>query len=226
MKTLFLIVQKKTYKHGTIGDGFTDPKLHGDLQCLFQLLASKAEEFAAGVSTNLNENMNGIIASYAPKSRLYGMSASGAYRNGLAINSKNTGTEYTMVNMNTAITLSPGSNTKKYASKIDILRKRKNERSSTIEVKKRRLHNKKEKAQLKHKRELSEGIMYETNCALMNRINIPAEITPVDDSSEPVVILFDIETGGFHINDEILQIAAKSKGAIMSFLCISYPRSL
>lgn len=51
----------------------------------------------------------------------------------------------------------------------------------------------------------------------MNRINIPAEITPVDDSAEPVVILFDIETGGFYINDEILQIVAKSKGGNPEF---------
>ena len=81
----------ETYKHSTIGEGFQDERLFSALKCLFNVLASKTDKFVAGVSSNVNESLNTIIASKAPKSRLYGMSASGDYRVACAINKKNDG---------------------------------------------------------------------------------------------------------------------------------------
>jgi hypothetical protein len=55
---------------------------------LFNTLANKTSQFAAGVSTNANESLNASIASFAPKTRMYGMSASGSQRIACAINKK------------------------------------------------------------------------------------------------------------------------------------------
>ena len=66
------------YKHSVIDDGFHDQNLFDDLTCLFNTLANKTAEFAAGISTNANESLNASIASFAPKTRMFGMSASGS----------------------------------------------------------------------------------------------------------------------------------------------------
>ncbi|KAK0160301.1 hypothetical protein PV328_007729 [Microctonus aethiopoides] len=41
-----------TYTYSTIGEGFKDPRLLEALKCLFDLLSSKAKEFATSISTN------------------------------------------------------------------------------------------------------------------------------------------------------------------------------
>ena len=101
-----------TYKHSTIGDGFSDPNLFEALKYLFNLLATKAKEFCAGVPTNLNKNLNGILTSFAPKSRLYAMSASERYRVCNRIITKNDEKMY-HVDRNKNMEVSPGRNTAK-----------------------------------------------------------------------------------------------------------------
>ncbi|KAK0169500.1 hypothetical protein PV328_011961 [Microctonus aethiopoides] len=124
-----------TYTHSTIREGFKGPRLLEALKCLFDLLSSKAKEFAASVSTNLCENMNAIIASHAPKSRLYKMSASGSYRTSCGMNSKNEGIRY-LVHMKNNLKLHPEQYNIKHATTKDYYRKRKHEKSSTVEAKK------------------------------------------------------------------------------------------
>ena len=82
------VQNSESYKHSIIGDGFQNPKLFDALKCLFDVLATKTDRFAAGVSSNANESLNIIIASKAPKSRFYGGSASYDYRLAFAINKK------------------------------------------------------------------------------------------------------------------------------------------
>ena len=90
----------------------------------------------------------------------------------------------------------------------DLVRKINNEVALTKEAKKRRLFDKK-KICIKNKKELSEGIMYESNCALFDWFEPSPRLLKISDNSEPIVVLFDLETGGFGKNDDILQIAAK-----------------
>jgi len=60
-----------TYKHSVIGDGLKDQRLFHALQNIFDVLASKAGGFSAEVSSNPNKSLNAMIASKAPKSRMY-----------------------------------------------------------------------------------------------------------------------------------------------------------
>ena len=81
--------EPETYTHSVIKDGFKNPNLFNDLQSIFDTLANKASSFAAGTSSNPNENLNAMIASKAPKSRRYGTSAAGDFRTASAISKKN-----------------------------------------------------------------------------------------------------------------------------------------
>ena len=47
-----------TYNHYTIGDGFADENLLYFLKCLFNVLATRTRQFAAGASTNAVESFN------------------------------------------------------------------------------------------------------------------------------------------------------------------------
>ncbi|KAK0177086.1 hypothetical protein PV328_001165 [Microctonus aethiopoides] len=57
-------------------------------------LAKKASDFSAGVSSNPNENFNCTVASKAPKSKMYGTSASYSFRVDFAVNKKNDGEKF------------------------------------------------------------------------------------------------------------------------------------
>jgi hypothetical protein len=55
---------------------------------------------------------------------------------------------------------------------------------------------------------MSEGISYESNMELLKNVEIPGKMINVGEGSQ-IIILFDLETGGFFANADILQIAAK-----------------
>ncbi|KAK0169689.1 hypothetical protein PV327_011438 [Microctonus hyperodae] len=95
-----------TYKHSVIGDGLVDQDLFEYLKCLFGTLAKNTSELCQLISTNPNESLNYVITNFAPKSRMYGMSASGSQRTACAINKHNDGQKY-CVNLNVNLTLSP-----------------------------------------------------------------------------------------------------------------------
>ena len=79
------------YVHVNIGDGFSDINLFEALKTIFNNLASKCSQFVGGSSSNPNESLNAMIVIKAPKSRLYGKTASGDARVACAINKKNKG---------------------------------------------------------------------------------------------------------------------------------------
>ena len=73
--------------------------------------------------------------------------------------------------------------------------------------KKQRLFLRKRKTALRHKKELPEGTTYESDIGLLDLYAIISIAEITDD--EPIVILFDLETGGLSKSADILQIAAK-----------------
>ncbi|KAK0073962.1 hypothetical protein PV325_008952 [Microctonus aethiopoides] len=52
--------------------------------------------------------------------------------------------------------------------------------------------------------------MYESNYGLRNNFDFSSEVAHFNNDLEPIIIIFDIETGGFEKTDDTLQIAAKS----------------
>lgn len=125
----------ETYQHANIGKGLENPVLLRTLTAIFDKFADNAPQFAAGVSSNGNESLNNFMAAKAPKSRLYGKSESGAFRQGLVVLRSNEGEHFTTdVNLYTKV--SPGSFTIKRNERQEKYSKIRYEKSKTIEFKK------------------------------------------------------------------------------------------
>jgi len=172
----------ENYKHANIGNGFQDTSLFDNLKCLFNSLANKTDRFSAGASSNSNESFNALITSKAPKSRMYGMSAAGDIRLACTVNKKNDGESY-VSELAKKLSLSPGMHTKKYGDRVTRKAKLRYTRSNTQNFKKRRLFLKKEKTQLRHKKEISEGVTYQSNIALLDNLDLPIISEVQHDSS-------------------------------------------
>lgn len=66
--------------------------------------------------------------------------------------------------------------------------------------------NKQKKQRLRYLSENSEGVCYESNMSLFTEVCMP--IANFTDGLEPLVVYFDLETSGFSMKSEILQIGA------------------
>lgn len=115
-----------------------------------------------------------------------------------------------------------GLNTEKFCSKLYITAKQRYQKTLTVDFKTRRLENKQKKSLLRISQEQSEGPMYQSNMALIDRKNdssmknIP--IANFDRDSDPIMVFFDTETTGFSGLADIIQIGAIVK--ISSSTCI------
>lgn len=89
------IKDKENYDHKMMPGGFEDQDLFKALQEIFGKLASNAEKFSLGVSSNVNESLNACIASKAQKSKCLSLTASADYRYACVVAQKNVGEKYT-----------------------------------------------------------------------------------------------------------------------------------
>ncbi|XP_066582289.1 uncharacterized protein [Prorops nasuta] len=156
-----------TYKHSVINEGFKNQNLLLALREIFNTLAKKTSSFSAGASSNCNESLNSVIVSKAPKSRLYGTSSSGDIRVACAINQKNIGEQH-VVHLDEKLTLSPGKYNEKLCLQKDAYSRKRYAKSLTRDFKKRRLFLRKDKTELRNKKEVSEGTTYESDIGLRN----------------------------------------------------------
>ncbi|KAJ8684809.1 hypothetical protein QAD02_020602 [Eretmocerus hayati] len=197
----------ENYRHKVIGEGFYDGNLFIDLKEYFNGISEKTHQFSAGASSNSNESTNGQVVSKAPKSRVYGTSFSGDARVACAISRKNIGEIFT-ADVAKKSTLSPGRHSLRYSSKVDKHHLRRKIKASTRAFKLSRILLKKAKRALRHKNETNEGVTYESDVGLLTNLLDTVPVRPVRDNLMPIVIYFDLETGGLPRTSDILQIAA------------------
>ena len=169
--------------------------------------------FQQVLQANANESLNSMIASKAPKNKMYGTSPPGDVRVVCAINIKIDGEQY-VVGLAEKLSLSPGKYAKKYTTQKDLYSRKKYTNSLTRTFKKRHLFLRKRKTDLRHKKELSEGTTYESDIGLLD-LDAIISIAEITDN-EPIVILFDLKTGGLSKSADILQIAAKCQNFTFS----------
>lgn len=124
------------------------------------------KSFSAGASSNVNKSLNASMASKAPKSRCYSLTASSDYRFAGTIAQKNEGEHYIENVLKSAAT-SPGKHRYRYAQRVQKTVIKRRHQILTPEYKKRRLALKKMRTALRHRRENREGITYQTNCTLL-----------------------------------------------------------
>ncbi|CAH3150865.1 unnamed protein product [Pocillopora meandrina] len=177
--------------------------------------ASNAKKLAPLGSSQANEALNNTVGSKAPKIRHYGSSKSNDFHVACAVGQKNLGHSYvSQAFMKTQ--LSPGSNSLKFAKKMDKRILNLKEKPKTREYKKKRIE-KKEKWLKKTKQlENREGQQYSSGMCFDGH-NAAQEIPapPAASKMEKVLlnkdyhqIIFDLETSGKGNDAEILQIAA------------------
>ncbi|XP_011859310.1 PREDICTED: uncharacterized protein LOC105556809 [Vollenhovia emeryi] len=214
----------ENYDHSMIPGGFHDQELFKHLKDLFDRLASNSQKFSPGASSNANESLHASMASVAPKSRCYSLTASSDYRFALTVGHKNEGPQF-MQNVLKSAGLSPGKHFSKHIAKTQRVLQRRRILTKAPEYKKRRLALKKLRTALRHRKENVEGITYQSNCTLLDkpeedRNNKTVQHTSSDeennDESNPLIVLLDLETSGLNRDCDILQIAAKCGRASFS----------
>ena len=206
------VQDKENYDHKIVPGGFTDEKLFEKLKSIFEKLAFNAEKFSVGVSSNINESLNASMASKAPKSKCLSLSASADFRYSCVVAQKNLGEMYTQA-VSKQLSLSPGRHHTNYIRRRVRVKTYRDGLINSYKFKKKRMQLKKERLALRYQREATEGVMYESNYALLNEPAVQQNETPSDDEGTlneviPIVYL-DLETSGLQRSSEILQIAAK-----------------
>ncbi|XP_043282532.1 uncharacterized protein [Venturia canescens] len=150
------------------------------------------------------------MASKAPKSRCYSLSASADYRFACSVGQKNLGETYTQEIVK-KMELSPGTHHLQHVARTDKLLLRRRSITSMRDYKKKRIQNKQARSALQHLRENHEGVTYDSNCGLLTQFAVPDEEKnqniEVDDGVHSF-ILFDLETSSLRRDCDILQIAA------------------
>lgn len=202
--------RKITIIKSHIPGGIRDPELFEALREIFDKLAKNAERYSTGTSSNINESLkNATMASKAPKSRCYSKSASADFRFACAVGQKNMGEGYTQWILK-KLCKSPGKHHSRHVLASQKTLQRRRQLMKTSAYKKRRMHLKKLRVALRHKKENVEGITYQSNVDLLNEL---AEEDKSDleeeDNNDIAIVLLDLETSCFEMNCDILQIAAK-----------------
>ncbi|XP_015118536.1 uncharacterized protein LOC107042147 [Diachasma alloeum] len=150
------------------------------------------------------------MASKAPKSRCYSMTASADFRFVCSVGQKTLGETYTQ-EIAEKIHLLPGKHHLRYIAKTDKLLLQRRAITNMKEFKKHRNENKKARSALRHLRENSEGVTYGSNCGLLIQSDVPDEKENQEIEADDGIdsfILFDLKTSSLRRDCDILQIAA------------------
>lgn len=198
-----------------------DPDLYTHLYDIFTKYAHNAHKMAFAASSQGNESVNNMMAHKAPKSHCYSMSESSDYRYASAVCCKNDGESH-LLSVYNILSLSPGKNTRVYASRQDKKRFERAKKAKLISAKVRRNLLAEGREKLRKKNEKTEGVQYESNCGLTcdnvtnevidSNISSITQDNLVISSENCDIVYFDLETSGFGKSNEILQIAAMYQG--------------
>lgn len=173
------------YDHSTIPGGFKNPKLFNVLKKTFDKLADNADSYAAGLSTNTNESLNGSMATKCPKRLCFSQSASADNRFAAVVAEKNLGTQYLQLALQKE-NIPVGHNLANHVVNSDKLVARRRINANTLEAKKKRLIQRQNRQQLRYHKEKREGVTYESNVGLFGETTYHDLITDAhDDSSVP-----------------------------------------
>ncbi|XP_052060199.1 uncharacterized protein LOC127700668 [Mytilus californianus] len=163
-----------------------------------------------------------MLAAKAPKAKHYSSSASLGYRVDSSILQKNEGYAY-VSEVHASMGLSPGEETIKRSSKINMKRKKNKEKAKTKEAKRRRFFLKQTRTSKTASKEIREGKTYESEIGFKSEVTdkeseeIPEiqDITKIPLNEQEVikapVVIFDLETTGLSRKSDITQLAAYSE---------------
>lgn len=198
-----------------------NPILYQHIKKLFYDLAAGASKFVLAASSNTNESMNNIMASFCPKSNSYSTSESADYRFACAVAFKNLGKNY-VLRVLEKLNLSYPKKIVHYCVSAKKKAIKRLSRDSQPHVKALRKLNDLKRKQLKHRTEKNAKDTYCSDMALLdipvNSENMIKEIENdlMYNTANIAYVFFDLETGGLAPQKDILQIALKSEKKMLS----------
>ncbi|VDI11824.1 Hypothetical predicted protein [Mytilus galloprovincialis] len=197
--------------------------LKSDLENLFiRQMVPQSDKLSKLGSSQTNESVNNMIALKAPKTKHFSSSSSLNYRVSSAVLQKNEGYHY-ISELNTSIGLSPGNETIRRGSKLNLQRSKKKAKTQSKEWKKR-IFLKKKRAKRIVLSETKEGTTYQSSIGFQidqkkddieNIPDMPDDSDQVVTTDAPLVV-FDLETTGLSRFSDITQIAACNVDRIFS----------
>lgn len=197
---------KYKYKHLPNGKPLSDECLRQTLQEISEKLKRRSSQLINLGSSQANENFNHIVASKAPKNRVYGRTQSLKTRVSAAVLQKNEG--YSWINkVNKRAKLSPGSISLTIGKKLDRQRKWLKKKSSEISYKRSRMVIKKQSNSHEDKEKIKEGTTYEPKVAEEANPDIESIPSPYSVNNN-VFVVFDIEATGLARSSDITQLSA------------------
>ncbi|XP_076109235.1 uncharacterized protein LOC143078171 [Mytilus galloprovincialis] len=217
---------KQNYVHSNLpyGKDLSSASLKSDLEKLFiKQMVPQSDKLSQLGSSQANESVNNIIALKAPKTKHFSSSSSLNYRVSSAVLQKNEGYHY-ISELNTSIGLSPGNETIRRGSKLNLQRSKKKAKTQSKEWKKKRIFLKKKRAKRTVLSETKEGTTYQSSIGLQidQKKDDIENIPDMPDDSHQVVttgaslVVFDLETTGLSRYSDITQIAACNVDRIFS----------
>lgn len=187
------------------------------LQDLFLNLSDNAPKFIAAASSQAIESLNNSATAKAPKRLSYSTTESADVHFACTVAQKNYGQSYVQWTLK-KLKINTSSILTSYIEKKEKLFLYKKEISSKPAFKRHRLQAKANRLQLQNRVEAKEGDTYKSNMALIDNTsstNMNTDPTDLEknaieyQSSQSAIISFDIETGGFSLSKDILQISMK-----------------
>lgn len=198
-----------------------NPVLYQHVKKLFSDLANNAGKFVLAASSNTNESINNSMASYCPKSHSYSTTESADFRFACTVAHKNLGKDY-ILRVLEKMNLSYSKKLVYYCNSAKKKAIKRLQRETDPRTKALRKLNGLKKQQLKNRKEKASK---DTYCSDMTLLEIPLDtqniIREIDNdltynTKNLTFVFFDLETGGFSRQKDILQIALKSEKKIMS----------
>lgn len=156
-----------------------------------------------------------MTTSKAPKSHVFGTTASAERRVACAMAEKNEGRSF-ITECKEKLSLSSGNNTVAYSEQMDGNFFRRKIKITNTELKKQRLSWAQARKKLRFGNKSEKSTNYESNDSLLINESSLSSIANFDKKSEPVCVFFDLETESRSKDTVILQIAAKCKDKTFS----------
>ncbi|KAK0071447.1 hypothetical protein PV325_012921, partial [Microctonus aethiopoides] len=194
---------------------FKNEVLFNALKNLFDKLAQNAAEYSLAGSSQPNESLNNSMSSHCPKSRSYSTTESSDFRFALTVAHKNLGEGFSVNTMDKA-GIKYSRSLLKHIKTTDSKATKRKHREEQPQQKAKRKVKVSQKKQLRMRKEHSEIETYTSNLALFGNSSTCDFISRTSynisyNTDNIAFVFFDLETGGFKVGKDILQIAMKNE---------------
>lgn len=196
--------------------------LRSEIDNIFSKFSENAEKFITAGSSQANESLNNTMAQKAPKRICYSQSASADYRFAAAVNQKNYNEHYIVKTMD-KVGLSHTGRLDKHIERMVVTSQKRASTASEPQHKRHRLELQTARSQLRYRHEKTDEFTYQSNVTLLDHVAPVDCLTTIQSpdcvqygTGDIAIVFYDIETGGFDLNHDILQICMSTANYVFN----------